>query len=167
MENAQEVINNIQQNLSQKSSSKKDEVLVMKAIMNDPEYTVDVYKNDGNQKEYRPGKELRKVISNAIAAITNMPPKEAAALVQNYEFSKSDAATIVGVSKEFINSYLQTGRKLSLGGRENSDVELLWKDIPEKTISVPVKDGDQRTTAIVPKHGGIKAISPCPKWIKK
>ena len=43
MENVKEVIDDIKNNLTQRSSSRKDEVSVMKAMLNDPEYTVDVY----------------------------------------------------------------------------------------------------------------------------
>ena len=40
MDQVNPVIQNIKDNLSQRSISKKDEAIVMKAMMNDPEYFV-------------------------------------------------------------------------------------------------------------------------------
>ena len=47
MENAREVIAAVRDSVSQHSASRKDEITVMKAIINDPEYSVDVYDKDG------------------------------------------------------------------------------------------------------------------------
>jgi hypothetical protein len=166
MENVRAIVNEIKTNLSQKSASRKDEVAVMKAMMNDPEYVVDIYDKTGKCGEYCPSKELKKIVSSAVSATTKIPMKEATALVDNYEFTKTDAAAMVDMSKEFINTYLQTGRKLPLGGRVNSNIELLWKDIEEKTTGIPTKGSDVRGTATIPAHGGIKTFNRCPVWVK-
>ena len=42
MENAREVIAAVRDSVSQHSASRKDEITVMKAIINDPEYSVDI-----------------------------------------------------------------------------------------------------------------------------
>ena len=166
MENVRETIETIKSNLTQHSSSRKDEITVMKAIMNDPNYSVDVYDKTGKCGEYNPSKELRKVISTVVSSTTKIPMKEASALVDNYEFSKSDASAMINISKEFVNTYLQTGRKLPLGGRATSNVELMWKDIAEKTTGIPVKDSEERGSAVVPAHGGVKTFNKCPVWVK-
>lgn len=166
MENVREVIDDIKANLTQHSSSRKDEVSVMKAMLNDTEYTVDVYDKTGKCGEYNPSKEFRKVVTSVVSSATRIPMKEAAALVENYEFSKSDASAMINISKEFVNTYLQTGRKLPLGGRITSNVELMWKEIDEKVTGIPVKDSDERGSAKVPAHGGIKTFNKCPIWVK-
>ena len=167
MENAKEVIESVKGTVSQHYASRKDEVTVMKAIINDPNYSVDSYEKGGNIEEYFPAKEFRRVISNAVAATTKIPNKEAVELVDSYEFSKSDAAALVGLSKEFVHSYLQTGRKLPIGGRATSNVELVWKEFAERTAGVPARAGEtDRSTAVIPAHGGIKASNPCPPWVK-
>lgn len=166
MENVRETIDEIKNNLTQHSSSRKDEITVMKAMLNDPDYSVDVYDKTGKCGECNPSKELRKVISNVVSSTTKMPIREASALVDTYEFSKSDATAMINVSKEFVNTYLQTGRKLPLGGRISSNVELMWKNIEEKTTGIPVKDSDERGSAVVPAHGGVKAFNKCPIWVK-
>ena len=165
MENVSEVISNINTNLSQKSASHKDEVMVMRAMLNDPNYSVDVYKNDGTTTPYCPGQDFKRVVTNVVSTVTHIPKKEAQELVDNYEFTKADAESMVNVSKEFVNSYLQTGRKLPLGGRYNSNIELLWKDIPEKETPIPNKQG-MRSSVTIPAHGGIKVFQRCPKWVK-
>lgn len=168
MENAKKTIQEIKESVKQHSASRKDEITVMKAIMNDPDYKVDVYEKDGQIEEYYPSKEFRRVVSNAIAATTKISNKEAAELLNEYEFTKSDASAMVGMSKEFVNSYLQTGRKLPLGGRETSNVELIWKHFAERTAGVPARAGEKdRSSTVIPAHDGIKVSNPCPSWIGK
>ena len=85
-----------------------------------------------------------------------------------------DAETMIGLSKEFFNSYLQTGRKIGLGCREKSNVSLIKKDIPASTRYFPKQTGvDDNGNAIftkgetkVPAYESIKVISPCPSHIK-
>ena len=158
------IIHSISENLSQKSASRKDEISVMQALLNDAGYCVENYKKD-TVDNYYPGQEIKKVISNVVSSVTHIPKKEASELVGAYEFTKSDAASMVDFSKEFINSYLQTGRKLPLGGRRNSNIELLWKEIPERYTSVPTKEGTTRDNVLIPAHGGIRVSNPCPKWL--
>ena len=43
----QELITNIKENLSQKSASTRDEVRVMKAMLNDRDFKVSTYSNNG------------------------------------------------------------------------------------------------------------------------
>ena len=38
---------------------------------------------------------------------------------------------MINISKQFIHTYLETGRKLPLGGREKSNISLVNKTIPE------------------------------------
>jgi len=166
MENAKQIIAEVTDNVSQKSASRKDEITVMRAIMNDPEFSVEVYDKGGKVEDYYPSRDLRKMVSNVVSATTKVPAKEASELVNNYEFTKADAAAMVGLSKEFINTYLHTGRKLPLGGRKNSNIELMWKEIGDRTAGIPTKDGDKRSETFIPAHGGIKVSNPCPSWVK-
>lgn len=171
----EKMIKEIRDNLSQVSSSQKDEVTIMQAMLNDPSYKVGVYKKDGLDHEYCPAEEARAMVGRIISSTTKMSPVEAKALGSDYEFTKADASTMVGISKEFINTYIQTGRKLPLGGRENSDVSLEMKDVEAKMSGFPKKIGvDASGKPIykieqteVPAHGGIKSSSPCPSWIIK
>lgn len=166
MESAKKVIAEVTANVSQKSASRKDEVTVMKAVLNDPDYGVDVYAKGGVQGQYYPSRDLRGMVAGIVSATTKIPTKEAAELVNSYEFTKSDANTMIDFSKEFINTYLHTGRKLPLGGRATSNIELMWKEIEDRTTGIPSKDNASRKETFVPAHGGIKASNPCPSWVR-
>ena len=167
MTSAYDIIKDVKSNVTQCSSSKKDEITVMQAMMNDTNFSVDVYSKGGKVDEYYPSRELRKVVTNVVASTTHIPVKEATELVNANEFTRVDAAAMVNMSKEFVNTYLQTGRKLPLGGRKNSDIELMWKNIEDRTTEIPIKsETGERLNTFIPAHGGIKAINPCPEWLK-
>lgn len=169
----EKMVKDIRDNLSQVSSSHKDEVSVMQAMLNDTSYKVGVYKKDGLDHTYCPAEEAREMVGRIIASTTKVGAEEAKALGNNYQFTKSDASTMIGISKEFVNTYIQTGRKLPLGGRETSDVSLEYKTVEAKTSGFPKKMGvDAGGKPIykieateIPAHDGIKASSPCPSWV--
>ena len=107
------------------------------------------------------------------ASVTKMGKEETKKLVDEYEVTKADAATMVNISKEFVNTYLDSGRKLSLGGREKSNFALSVREIPttEKTYQRRHDDGKGNITwepgkKTIPAHKGLKARSSCPSWVK-
>ena len=174
MENVKDLIADIRKNLSQTSASRKDEVSVMKAMLNDTSFVVDVYDKDGVSGAYRPAEDARNMVASIIASATKIPQQEAIQLAASYDFKNSDATTMVKLSKEFINTYLETGRKLPLGGREKSNISLALKEVPESMKYYPKKvgvneDGTDRWDSAEKKvaaHNSIKVFSPCPEWCK-
>ncbi|MGL5330400.1 MAG: hypothetical protein ACRDD7_14110 [Peptostreptococcaceae bacterium] len=174
MENVKQLISEISTNLSQKSSCQKDEIAVMKAMLNDKEYEVGVYGKDGLESTFSPAKEAREMISSVISTTTKLSTAESDQLADEHEFSKKEAASMVGISKEFVNTYLETGRKLPLGGRETSDVSLIQKKVESSTRNYPKRvgvndDGTPRYESVpteVKAHTTARVISPCPSWIK-
>ena len=156
--------------------SQKDEIAVMKAMLNDPSYEVSVYNKTGCIGVYNPSKELRKMIGGIITNTTGVQTNEAKRLMDNYEFSTNDAKTMISFSKEYINSYMHTGRKLPLGGREKSDISLIKRTIPSGTIKSPEivgtdKNGDpiysNTKETKLEEYESIKVFSPYPQWLKK
>ena len=105
--NVQELIQDIKNNLKQKSASRRDEEAVMRAMLNDRSFIVKDY---STQETHCPATEYRDMIAGIIASTTKMPKVEAQAVVENYEVKKSDASTMVTLSKDFFNSALRTGR---------------------------------------------------------
>lgn len=170
MEKVNELVKEIRENLSQRSSSQKDEVRVMRAMLNDREYEVGVYTNEGKVGTYCPAEDARKMISSVIASAASMKQEEAQHLAENYEFKKQEAASMVGISKEFVNTYLQTGRKLPLGGRETSNVSLCSKHVNETVKKCPnriCEDGASKTIEVtIKEHDSVKVIGGCPAWLK-
>ena len=173
MAKVSELMKEIQETHKQVSSSQKDETRIMQAMLNDTSYEVGVYGKQGKIDVYNPAKEFKQMQSNIVSAVTKISKEEAKTLVDNYEVTKNDATTMVGISKEFFNTYLNTGRKLCLGGREKSNYSLAAKDIPktEKTYQRGVVGSDGAITwqpmrKTIPAHKGLKARSSCPAWVK-
>jgi predicted DNA-binding protein (UPF0251 family) len=168
------LVKEIKDNLSQVSSSTKDEIRVMQAMLNDKEYEVGVYTNTGLKETYNPAKDFRAMLSGVVANTTKISKEEAAALVDVHEVTKSEASTMVNVSKEFVNTYLATGRKLPFGGRETSNIAISGKDVKETTKTYPKKvgvneDGTDRYESgerKVPAHFTAKIYGSCPEWVK-
>lgn len=168
------LVEEIRENLSQKSASHKDEVRVMRAMLNDDSFEVGIYSAEGQVGTYNPCQDFRGMCANIVSNVAKISSSEAETLSKNYEAKRSDAETMVNISKEFVNTYLQTGRKLPLGARETSDVSLSAKHIPEGVRSYPKKVGvDDKGNDIYEKystevkaHDSIRVHAPCPIWIK-
>lgn len=174
MERVNELVKGIREGLKQQSSSQKDELAVMRAMLNDKEYQVGVYSKEGQIGTFCPAEEARTMISSVISGATKVSLPEAQQLANEYEFTKNDAQNMINISKEFVNTYLETGRKLPLGGRETSDVSLLKKDVAESTRSFPKQIGvDEQGNKLfetgetkVPAHSSVKVFGSCPSWLK-
>ena len=165
----QELIQDIKNNLKQKSASRRDEEAVMRAMLNDRSFIVKDY---STQETHCPATEYRDMIAGIITSTTKMPKVEAQAVVENYEVKKSDASTMVTLSKDFFNSALRTGRKINFGATEKSDISIQLKEIPETQKKFPMKTGMnddgtfryEKNETTIPAHEGLKVSSPCPKW---
>lgn len=173
-ESVKDLVTEIKAGLSQRSSSRKDEVRVMKAMLSDPTYEVDEYGKDGVVGTYNPCKDFRGMCASIIASTAKIPQAEAINLMEGYEVKKAEAASMVGISKEFVNTFLHTGRKLPMGSREMSDVSLSLKEVAPSTRLYPQKVGvnDDGTSmyskapTTVPAHEAIRVHAPCPPWVK-
>jgi hypothetical protein len=175
-ERVKDIIAEINETRSQVSSSQKDEVRVMKAMLNDSSYSVGVYGKNGKESDYSPYKEARTLVSGIVKDAANVSAAEAEELANKYEFTNNEAKIMIGLSKEFINTYIETGRKLPLGGREKSNISILKKVKSERISSFPKKvgvnpDGTNKYETCsgdsIPEHGSLKVYSPAPAWLKK
>ena len=169
-----DLLTEIQETHKQVSSSQKDEVRIMQAMLKNTSYEVGVYAKSGQVGTYNPAQDFRAMQTRIVSSVTKMGKDEAKNLVDGYEVTKADASTMVDLSKEFINTYLDSGRKLALGGREKSNFALSVRDIPatEKTYQRRHDDGKGNITwepgrKTIPAHKGLKARSSCPSWVKE
>lgn len=168
------LLNEINGGLSQTSSSRKDETRVMQAMLSDPSYEVNVYGRDGIEGTYNPTKDFRSMCASIISNAAKVPAAEAAQLMEDYSVRKGEATSMVNISKEFVNTFLKTGRKLPLGAREKSDVSLSLKKVEASTRMYPQKvgvndDGTDRyskTPTSIPAHESVRVHAPCPGWVK-
>lgn len=156
------------------TASRKDEVRIMKAMMNDKEYKVAVYDKNGQTGFICPSQELRDMCATVLSATTKISAAEAEQLMDNHEFKRSEAEHLIEFSKEFVHTYLHTGRKLPLGGREKSNVAFSLKSISEgyrtypKCIGVD-KDGNKQYAAgktHVNAYESVKVHAPAPAWVE-
>ena len=169
MSKVEELVNGIKENLKQTSSSQKDEVAVMQAMLNSPDYEVGVYGKDGQIGTYNPCKDYRGMLTNVLSTAGGITKTEATTKVESYQASKSDAETMVNISKEYMNTYLDTGRKIKLGGRESSDFGMSIKRVEASTRSFPIENDDGTTSfgkKEVPAHNSIRVYGSCPSWVK-
>lgn len=168
--NVSKLVEEIKDGLSQQGSSVKDENRVMRAMLNDKEFVADVYNKTGVVGQVCPYQEARDMLTSVISKTAKIPVAEAEVLSNNHMFTKGESANMVAISKEFINTYLGTGRKISLGKRAESDISLTPKDIPTCTRTYPKKIGEGQYVkgeVEVPAHKSIKVTAPCPEWLKK
>lgn len=174
MANVNELVKEIREGLTQTSASQKDEVRVMQAMLNDTEYEVGIYGKDGLKEKYSPAKDFRKMTASIVASTTKVSKDEAEQLVSKHEVTKNEAQIMVDISKEFTNTYLATGRKLPLGGREKSNFALSVKEVEESVKTYPKKTGINEDGSVryetgkksIPAHTSIKAYGSCPIWVK-
>ena len=81
---------------------------------------------------------------------------------------------MVNISKEFFNTFLQTGRKLPKGAREKSDVSQSQKKVAPSTRLYPQKVGVNddgtpkysKAPTTVAAHEAIRVHAPCPPWVQ-
>lgn len=150
-------------------SSQRDELRVMKEMLNDTEYTYDIYDKAGNTTPFSPAQSAREMVAGIISTATKVSKEEATQISENYKFGNKEAKNMVDLSKSFVNTYLQTGRKLPLGGTDKFMSDLVMVHVDEKPTSHPHKNEDgtwEIRTSIIPEHDKIKSISPCPRYLK-
>lgn len=169
-----ELINEISTTRTQTSANAKDETKVALTMLNDPTYVVDIYGKSGVVGTYSPFEDSRSMVADIIKDATKVSTNEAQELANNYQFSKSGAQTMVNFAKEYVNTYLKTGRKLPLGCRETSNCALVLKQKEAKVNSYPVPtsvDGDGNRTydtsaSMTPAYDTIRVIGSCPTHLK-
>ena len=172
----QNLVKSIHDSLKQRGASSRDEISVMKCMLNDSKYVVDVYSsNSGEVEKYCPYDDVRSTYKNVLKS-AGMTADEAQQVADNYVCTNADAKTYINIGKDFIHTYLGTGRKLPLGGREQSNVSLIGKTKPERpNIHVSKvginEDGSDKfemvEDGVIPEYKTVKVISPVPSWLKK
>lgn len=171
MDAVRQLINDIKESTSQTSVNVKDELNFMKTMLNTRDYEVEMYNNKGPIGTFNPSNAARETLAIGIAGAAKVPMNEAQSLAESHEFGKKEAENYIGISKQFVLGYAETGRKIKLGTREDSDVSLSMKHIEAgQTTKVPNRvDGQIQGTKEVelPAYNKMKVSSPCPKHLKK
>ena len=152
--------------MKQKSQNKGDEVAVAQTLLNDPDFQVGIYdKNKGLIGTRNVHEEAVKFVANISAEITGLDKKTAEDLANQYTFTKKDANFIINTSRDFVQTYLKTGRKFNLVQSEDAEANIFLKSTPAKEKLIPTKEG----TKLV-KTGAYQKVackSGCPKYNTK
>ena len=168
MESVKDLVSSIKGDLRQSSASSKDEIAVMTAMLNDTTFVVDELGKDGEVvTSYCPAKVARELSASIVKGVTKMSIAEANELVEDYTFTKKEAGAMVKLSKEFVNTYLDTGRKINFGDREGKSLSLVQKDRTETVCTYPKRTGIdssgkpiyQLSTSTIPGYKEVKANS--------
>ena len=169
------MIKDIKTNLSQQNSSRKDEVRVMQAMLSDDSYEVGIYNKEGQESSYNPASDFKAMCASVMSRAAKITNAEATELMKDFVPNKTEAGIMVDLSKEFVNTYLQTTRKMHLGGREKMNVSMTMIDVPKSEKSFPRKIGIDdngnnvyaKTPVTIPAHQTVKVTASCPDWLKK
>ena len=152
--------------MKQKSQNKGDEVAVAQTLLNDPDFQVGIYdKNKGLIGTRHVHEEAGQFVANISAEITGLDKKTAEDLANQYTFTKKDANFIINTSRDFVQTYLKTGRKFNLVQSEDAEANIFLKSTPAKEKLIPTKEG----TKLV-KTGAYQKVackSGCPKYNTK
>lgn len=153
------------------TASQKDEVSVMRSMLNDKNHNIDLYDNESCNRLFCVSIETKDMVSKIISTQCDIPFDQAKRMVDDYEFDNEDAQTMIDISKQFVSTYLTTGRKLAFDSTRNTEIALSEKHVPEHTVFHPVKinhkDGSSETIireTKVSAYDQVKAYSRCPTW---
>lgn len=158
--NVEKFLNEAKQNASSRVNNAQ-EVNLMMNMLNDPDFKVGVYKNGvGKVDELSIYETSRELVTSIISNGANINKEEARDLANQYNFSKNDASNMIGISKEFINTYLETGNKISLGAREHMNISLSMKHVDEKERIIPPgglgNNTDKEKVVTTPAYNTVK-----------
>lgn len=158
----QSVIEDIKAAKSSKASA-KDEREVMKSMLNDPTFVITNCDSKGNEVQVNPCEMFKAMASSIIQDTTKVSKEEAAALANAYDATNSVADNMIGISKQFVNTMLSTGRKVQLPNRPDCKCTLQQVEKPASTSKAPGSTEEKP----VPPYIKVKAASGCPSWLKK
>lgn len=132
------LIEHIIRNTSQVSVSKSDEISVMQSMLNDKKFEVALYdRTRGYLGTRSPRETALSMINDALCGVTGMSQKEATELSRDYIFSKRDAARQVSLAKDFIGTYIQSGRKVIVMSDPRGEASINLRYVKERDKKVP------------------------------
>ena len=145
----EEMIKEIKETTKQVSINRNDEVRVMKEMLNDPNFSVSIYeRNTGYVGQRCPHEEAVGFTKNIIQAATGLDARDSQHLAENYEFTKRDATFLLTNMRDFMSTYLSTGRKINLVQSADSEANLFAKNVDPKTKTIPASEGSKDTKQI-------------------
>lgn len=164
----EEMIAEIKANTSQVAINRNDEVRVMKEMLNDPNFSVSIYdKNSGYIGQRCPHEEATGFVKNVIQTTTGLDARDSKHLADNYEFTKRDATFMLTNMRDFMSTYLSTGRKINIVQSASSEANLFARDVKPLVKTIPASEGSKETKQMTTSaYTKIISSSKCPKYSK-
>jgi len=161
-----EMIAEIKANTKQVAINRNDEVRVMKEMLNDPNFNVSIYeKSTGYVGQRCPREEATGFVKNIIQATTGLDARDSKHLADNYEFTKRDATFLLTNMRDFMSTYLSTGRKINIVQSANAEANLFARDVKPLVKTIPASEGSKETKQITTAaYTKIVSNSKCPKY---
>lgn len=161
----EQLISDIKKSTTQLSSSKIDEVNVMKSMLNDKNFKIGIYdKNDGYVGEHCPADEATMFIKNIIQGATGLDSRDSLHLAQEYQFTKKDAAFMLSNMRDFIDIYTSSGRKINIIQNKTTEASIFVKEVSASTKKVPDKESGKSKQITTSPFTKLISISKCPKY---
>lgn len=147
--------------------SVKDEITVIKAMLNDEDYETKILNNKLEEQSYYPGREFRNLISGIIKDITQMPNAELKYLMSNYTFNDKQAKTLLEFNKEFFNTYLlECNQSISLGKKPESYIQIHPKVISTKMRTYTNPNNGKKIRIENLEYKTVHVKKSPPKWLQ-
>lgn len=151
---------------TQTSINKADELKVMTTMLNDPDFSVGVYdKKIGYIGQRCPHDEAVKFVGDVIQRATGLEKKDATHLASNLEFTKKDAGFLITNMKDFLATYIGTGRKINIMQTSTTEANLFAREMSASTKTIPNKDNPKESRTITTSpYVKLVSQSKCPKY---
>ena len=161
-----EVLSDIKSRTKQVSINKVDEVEVMRAMLNDKEFTIGVYdKSMGYIGQKSPHNEAVKFAKDIIAGSTGLDTKDAEQLAEDYEWSKKNSNFLLSNMRDFLYVYTGTGRKINIMQSADTEACLYTKEIKSTNKCIPDKDNPGKIKQVVTSpYTKLVSVTKCPKY---
>lgn len=162
----EQIVSDIKKSTKQISINKVDEVKVMKAMLNDKDFSLGVYdRTQGYIGQKCPHDDAVKFVKNIITGSTGLDSKDSMHLAEQYEFTNRDANFLLSNMRDFLYVYTGTGRKINVMQSADTEASLFIKPVKSMEKLVPDKDNPGKTKKVVTNsYTKLVSNSKCPKY---
>lgn len=160
------LVEDIKKSTTQIAINKVDEIRVMRAMLNDKDFSVGIYeKGIGFVGTRCPHEEAVNFVKHVLMGATGLDGKDSRHLAENYEFTKRDANFLLEVSRDFIQTYMGTGRKLNVMQTAATEACVFTRPVEASTKYVPDKENPGASKVITTSpYVKLVAVTKCPKY---
>ena len=102
---------------------------------------------------------------NIIMGTTGLDGRDSKHLAENYEFTKRDANFLLDNMRDFIQVYMDTGRKMNIMQSATTEACIFTRSIEASTKSVPDRDNPGHSKQITTSpYTKLVSATKCPKY---